>query len=101
MLAGLLAGVAALIVAAAVGEPQIREAIAYEQGGGHTHAAGDEHSGAETEVVSRGVQSTVGLATGLGIYGVAVGGIFALVFAFTYGRVGRVRARGTAALLGL
>ena len=104
MLAGLVAGVAALIVAAVIGEPQIREAIAYEQAaGGHSHAEGHTHddSGAEAQVVSRGVQSTVGLATGLGVYSVAVGGIFALVFAFAYGRIGRVRARGTAGLLGL
>ena len=106
MLAGLVAGVAALIVASVFGEPQVRDAIAYEESsGGHSHSHGEEAAGAahagEDELVSRGVQSTLGLATGVGVYGVAVGGIFALAFAFAYGRVGQARARATAGVLGL
>ncbi len=60
------------------------------------HAAGEA---SEPEPVSRGVQSTVGLATAIGVYGVAIGGIFALVFAFAYGRIGSFGARATAALI--
>jgi hypothetical protein len=45
------------------------------------------------------VQSTIGLATGTAIYGLAFGGIFALVFAGVYGRIGRANPRMTAALL--
>jgi hypothetical protein len=51
--------------------------------------------------VSRALQDSAGLGTGTLLYGVAMGGIFALVFAVAYGRIGLRTARGTAALLGL
>jgi putative cobalt transporter subunit CbtA len=51
------------------------------------------------ELVSRAVQSGVGLLTGVVVYGTAFGGLFALAFAFAYQRIGRLNARGTAALL--
>jgi hypothetical protein len=35
------------------------------------------------------------------LYGTAIGGFFGLVFAIAYGRLGGLRARGTAAVLGL
>jgi hypothetical protein len=54
---------------------------------------------AEPEVFSRRVQSTIGLLTATTIYGVGLGGIFALVFAASLGRLGRFRARTLAALL--
>ncbi|MFC5663801.1 CbtA family protein [Kitasatospora misakiensis] len=57
--------------------------------------AGDE----EEELVSRDLQSTAGLATGVLVYGVAVGGIAALAFCFALGRVGRFGPRATAALV--
>jgi hypothetical protein len=50
-------------------------------------------------LVSRAVQSGVGLLTGVVVYGTAFGGLFALAFAFAYQRIGRLSARGTAALL--
>ncbi|MFC4492888.1 CbtA family protein [Streptomyces ovatisporus] len=92
MLAGLVAGVFALVTAYFLGEPQIDAAIAYEEA--HTHA--HEHG---PEVVSRSVQSTAGLATGVLVYGVAVGGIASLVFSFALGRVGGLSPRATALLL--
>ncbi|MCW2878641.1 MAG: hypothetical protein JWQ95_2741 [Sphaerisporangium sp.] len=95
MLAGLVAAALALAFAWIFGEPQVGAAMSLEQHAGHaSHAAS-----AEPEPVSRGVQSTVGLATAVGVYGVAVGGIFALVFAFAYGRLGALGARATAALI--
>ena len=51
------------------------------------------------ELVSRGVQSTLGLTVAAVVYGVAIGGIFALVYALAQGRVGRLgsaRHRGRA-----
>ncbi|MFG2530143.1 CbtA family protein [Streptomyces sp. NPDC048516] len=90
MLAGLAAGVLALVVAYLLGEPQVDAAIAFEEAHSHEH---------EMEVVSRGVQSTAGLATGVLVYGVALGGIAALAFCFALGRIGRFGARATAALL--
>lgn len=90
MLAGLAAGLLALVVAYLLGEPQVNSAIAFEEAHSHEH---------EMEVVSRGVQSTAGLATGVLVYGVALGGIAALAFCFALGRIGRFGARATAALL--
>ncbi|WP_432002708.1 CbtA family protein [Streptomyces sioyaensis] len=90
MLAGLTAGVVALVVAFLLGEPQVDAAIAFEEAHSHEH---------EMEVVSRGLQSTAGLATGVLVYGVALGGIAALAFCFALGRIGRFGARATAVLL--
>ncbi|GAU71014.1 hypothetical protein SSP35_25_00510 [Streptomyces sp. NBRC 110611] len=92
MLAGLAAGLPALVTAYLLGEPHVDAAIAFEEA--HSHAHGDE-----VEVVSRAMQSTAGLATGILVYGVALGGIAALVFCFLLGRIGRFSTRATAALL--
>jgi MFS family permease len=94
LLRGLLAGLCAGIVAAAfayvVGEPQIDRAIAFEN---HL-ALGTGH--AQSEIVGRDLQSTVGLLVASTLYGVAVGGLFALVFAGLYGRVVRASPARTA-----
>jgi hypothetical protein len=45
------------------------------------------------------VQSTTGLLTGILVYGVALGGIFALAFCYAHGRIGRLSPRAAAALL--
>ncbi|MEV5986535.1 CbtA family protein [Streptomyces sp. NPDC052051] len=92
MLAGLAAGVLALVVAYLLGEPYVDQAIGFEEAHAHAH----EH---EMEVVSRSVQSTAGLATGVLVYGVAFGGIAALAYCFALGRVGRLTPRATALLL--
>ena len=94
MLAGLIAGVLAFAFARIVGEPLVNVAIGFED---HMHQlAGDPP---EPELVSRAVQSTIGLATGVLVYGCAFGGIFALVFAAVQGRLGALSPRATAALL--
>ncbi|MCX5316002.1 CbtA family protein [Streptomyces sp. NBC_00154] len=90
MLAGLGAGLLALVVAYLLGERQVDAAIAYEDA--HT----TEHG---MEIVSRSLQSTAGLATGVLIYGVSLGGIAALAYCFALGRIGRFTPRATAALL--
>ncbi|MFG2307326.1 CbtA family protein [Streptomyces sp. NPDC048566] len=92
MLAGLAAGLLALVVAYFLGEPSVARAIDLEEAHAHAH----EH---EAELVSRSLQSTAGLATGVLLYGVAFGGIAALAYCFALGRVGRVGARATALLL--
>jgi hypothetical protein len=53
------------------------------------------------QLVSRETQAGLGLFTGVTVYSAAVGGLFSLVFAFVYGRVGRFGPRATAALLAL
>lgn len=90
MLAGLAAGVLAFVVAYLLGEPRVDAAIAYEESHSHEH---------EMEIVSRTLQSTAGLATGVLVYGVALGGIAALAFCFALGRIGRFGPRATALLL--
>lgn len=112
MLAGALAGVLAYLVAQLYGEPLVGWAIAIEeQFAGHADptsadmTAGDHAStvdlveGAEKPLVSRWVQSTIGLATGVLVYGAALGGLFALAFAFAYARLGEFGPRSTATLL--
>jgi hypothetical protein len=96
MLIGLLAGVLAFAVAYIFGEPQVQKAIDFEQ-----HLARVNHEPAEAEIVSRGVQRTLGLLAGTVVMGVALGGLFALAFAWLYGRVGALSARATSALLAL
>ncbi|MGW0749832.1 CbtA family protein [Streptomyces sp. NPDC002587] len=96
MLAGLLAGVAAFLVAYLLGESKVDAAIAIEEAG-HL-AAGHDH-GAEEAPVSRALQATAGLGTGVLLYGVALGGIAALVFCYALGRIGRFGPRATAALV--
>jgi hypothetical protein len=94
MLAGLAAGIVAFAFAWVFGEPQVNLAIAFET---HMHQmAGDAP---EPELVSRAMQSTIGLMTGVLVYGTALGGIFALVFAYAQGRMGRLGPRATAAVL--
>lgn len=90
MLAGLVAGLLALVVAYVLGEPRIDAAIAFEDSHSHEH---------EMEIVSRSLQSTAGLATGVLVFGVCLGGIAALAFCFSLGRVGRFTPRATAALI--
>src|SRR5262245_37347482 len=83
MIVGVIAGLLAFGFAEVFGEPQVEGAIAVEE---QTHQA--MGTGPETVLVSREVQSTIGLFTGVVVYGAAFGGLFALAFAFAYGRIG-------------
>jgi predicted cobalt transporter CbtA len=117
MIAGLVAGLLAFGIAQVFGEPQVDRAIAFEEQHAKAEAAeqhhdqsaadqhemgaakGDNHAGEKEELVSRRVQSTIGLLTAVVVYGAAMGGLFALAFAFLYGRVGDVSPRLLALLL--
>lgn len=101
MLIGVVAGLVAFVFAYSVGEPLVDYAIGFEeqQAAAETQAA--EPEAPEPEIVTRGEQSTIGLATGLVGYGAAIGGLFSLVFAFAYGRIGSLGARTTSVLLAL
>src|SRR6478752_8832530 len=94
LLAGALAGVSAFVFARIFVEPVIDRAIGYEDGVGAAHEAmhgsGHEHS---AEVFTRGVQANIGLGFGVIAFSVAMGALFAVVFAVAYGRVGNVSAR--------
>lgn len=99
MLTGLIAGVIAFAFAFWYGEPQVDLAIAFEEQMAAADPAADTMAEEEAPIVSRATQATTGLATALLVYGTAVGGIFALVFAFAYGRLGALGARATSGLL--
>ena len=94
LLAGALAGVLAFIFARIFVEPVIDRAIGYEDGVGAAHEA-MQHGGHEhgAEVFTRGVQANIGMGFGVLAFSVAMGALFAVVFAVTYGRVGNVSAR--------
>jgi predicted cobalt transporter CbtA len=111
MIAGLVAGLLGFGFAKTFGEPSVDRAIAFEsqqeQAHEHAHenaeaASGHLHEhGDDVELVSRGTQAGLGLLTGVAVFGTALGGLFSLVFAISYARIGALRARGTSALLGL
>jgi MFS family permease len=94
MLVGVVTGLLVFAFAQWLGEPQVDRAISFE-------ASADKARGLapEPEIVSRHVQKTFGLLTGVVLYGAAVGGIFSLVFAYSYGRFGPKRPRSLSALL--
>lgn len=94
MLVGALAGLLAFGVAYVFGEPQVQHAVDFE-----ALIAARGGVAPDPGVVSRGVQRTLGLLTGTLAVGVAFGGLFALAFAYAYGRVPVAGARATAALL--
>jgi hypothetical protein len=96
MLVGLAAGLLAFAFAFVFGEPQVQHAIDFEE-----HLARINHEPAEAEIVSRGVQRTLGLLTGTVVMGVALGGLFSLVFVWAYGRIGAMSPRLTSAVLAL
>ncbi|WP_113701304.1 CbtA family protein [Nonomuraea lactucae] len=100
LLLGLLAGLIAGGFAFAFGEPRVDRAIALEEaaakaaeaaqaghGAPEAHPAEEGHDHGDGAVVSRPVQKA-GLFLATGLYGLAVGGIFALAYAGLRGRVG-------------
>src|SRR4029078_6965717 len=101
MLAGLLGGLVAFGIAKTIGEPQVDKGIAFEEYVGARGEPAGHDAEHEDELVTRSQQNFAGLGTGTLIYGAAMGGIFGLVFAIAYGRLGTLTARGTAAILGL
>jgi predicted cobalt transporter CbtA len=112
MLVGIVAGLLCFGFLKLVGEPPVDRAIAFETAVDEAKdkAEADEakakgmtmpRQDPEPELVSRSVQAGIGLFTGVAIYNTAFGGLFALVFAFAYGRMGNFDARTTSALLAI
>ena len=110
MLIGVVAGILSFGFLKIVGEPAVDRAIAFEtqMDEAKDKAKKDEAMAKglpmpvddyDPELVSRPVQAGVGLLTGVTVYNVAFGGLFALVFALAYGRMGDFGARTTSALL--
>jgi hypothetical protein len=122
MLIGVVAGFLSFGFLKIVGEPAVDRAIAFETAMDEAKdkakadeamakgmAMSKEDPGAmakgmampEPELVSRPVQAGIGLFTGVMVYNIAFGGLFALVFALAYWRMGDYGPRTTAALLAL
>src|SRR5277367_1564504 len=112
MLIGLVAGILSFGFLKIVGEPAVDRAITFETGMDEAKdkAKADEAAAKgmtmpkedpEPELVSRPVQAGIGLFTGVAVYNTAFGGLFALVFAFAYRRMGDFDPRTTSALLAI
>lgn len=96
LLAGAVAGVLAFLFARLFVEPQIQKAIAYEDGVGEAHEAmahGGHSHGEAGGGFSRAIQMNIGMGLGVLLFAVAIGALFAIVFAVAYGRVGDISAR--------
>jgi hypothetical protein len=100
LLAGALAGVLAFLFARIFVEPQIELAIGYEDGVGAAHqalevAAGTAaHShGEDGGGFTRAIQMNIGMGLAVLLFSLAIGALFAVVFAVAYGRVGDISAR--------
>src|SRR4051812_29502428 len=96
MICGIAAGLLVFLYARLFGEGPINGAVGVEEQLAHLAGAAHDH---EEELVSRDLQSTWGLFTGVMLYAVALGGIFALLYAFAWGRMGRLGARASATVL--
>jgi len=110
MLVGVVAGLLCFSFLRIVGEPQVDRAIAFETQLDEAKARDAARAlvakglpapkeAPEPELVSRRVQAGIGLFTGVMVYNVAFGGLFALAFCLAYGRMGDFDPRITAALL--
>src|SRR5215831_17334095 len=92
-LSGLIAGVLGFIFARIFAEPVINQAIAYESGrdavlAALNHAAGRPIAPDGPEVFSRPAQSTIGAATGIIAFAVAMGALVAVAYLVLHGRFG-------------
>jgi hypothetical protein len=104
VLAGALAGLLAFVFARIFAEPQIQAAIDYESGRDAVQAALDKAAGLPGEppgpdIFSRTIQANVGIGVGMVLFGVAMGALFAVVYAVCLGRVGNLRPRNLALLV--
>ncbi len=110
MMVGFVAALLSFGFLKLVGEPAVDRAIAFETQMDEAKAKAERDEAiakglpapqevAEPELVSRAVQGGIGLFTGVAVYSVAFGGLFALVYALAYGRVGDFSPRATAALI--
>jgi predicted cobalt transporter CbtA len=105
LFAGAIGGLVAWVFALVFAEPLIDRAIDYEDGRATAQEALDRAAGfavpAEDggDVVSRSVQSSLGLGIGLLAFGLALGALFAVTYTVCLGRTGRVRPRQLALLV--
>ena len=110
MLVGMVAGILSFAFLKIYGEPAVDRAIAFETQFDEAKAKAKVDEAAakglpapapesDSEIFSRSTQAGIGLFTGVGVYNVAFGGLFALAFALAFGRMSGAGPRATAALL--
>ena len=99
LLAGAVAGVLALVFARIFLEPVIGRAIDYESGRGEVESALAGTHDHEMEIFTRGIQANIGTGFGVLAFSVAMGALFAVVFAVAYPRLSTWSARGLAIVL--
>jgi hypothetical protein len=103
---GALAGLLAFVFARIFAEPVIQSAIDYESARDEVKnalaiAAGRAPEPDGPDIFSRFVQSNIGIAVGMILFGVAIGCFFGVAYCLAYGRTGRVRPRPLALLTAL
>ncbi len=102
---GALGGLLAFVFARLMTEPVIQNAIDYENGRDAVmdtlrRAAGLAPDPADPDIYSRSIQQSIGIGVGLILFGLAMGGIFAVIYALAYKRYGTaVRPRTLAVLV--
>jgi hypothetical protein len=104
VLVGALGGLLAFLFARIFAEPVIGRAIDYESGRDEAldalaKAAGLPSESGGPDIFSRSIQSTIGIGFGMLLFGVAMGAIFAVVYAVAIGRVGRISPGNLAFLI--
>jgi Probable cobalt transporter subunit (CbtA) len=101
---GIVAGLLAFGWARTFGEPAVETAINFESAHEQAEAAAAVAAGKpappdDPEIFSRAVQSGIGLLTGMVVSGAGLGCLFAVLFAFANGRLGRLGPGPTSVLL--
>jgi Probable cobalt transporter subunit (CbtA) len=101
---GIVAGLIAFGWAKTFGEPAVNTAINFESAQDEAKAAAAVAAGKpapedEPVIFSRAVQSGIGLLTGMVVAGAGLGCLFAVLFAFANGRLGRLGPAPTSILL--
>jgi putative cobalt transporter subunit CbtA len=100
VLVGALAGLLAFVFARIFAEPQIDAAINYGNGRDAAQAVLDKAAGpAGPDIFSRTIQANLGIGAGMILFGIAMGALFAVVYAVCLGRVGNLRPRTLALLV--
>jgi hypothetical protein len=98
---GILAGLLAFGWAKMFGEAPVTAAVSFESEQNEAKeaaalAAGKKPVAEDPEIFSRSVQSGIGLLTGVVVVGAGLGCLFAVLFAFANGRMGRLGPIGAA-----
>jgi hypothetical protein len=99
LLAGLVAAVIAFGFASIFGEPTVDAAIAFEEQMEAGAAAGTASPAEAPPSISRDIQKSIGLFSGIAVLGITLGGLYAVLFGLAHGRIGRLSGPQTALVL--